>query len=204
MSWSRRHLLLALVPCVACHDSTGAKSGGGRSITVGQATPVNLGAADSSISFTLHVPTDSVYAVEVAPGTGTAYVSVSDSINQLLNAFVVVGSSTAAGERWTQTFAGPASNPWVIRVQSAAPGQVVAVTITVHLVATHPEHIGSPIAFDSTIGGESLDAYDDVDRFTWTGLYRIDVTSSRNGCRDGFGANEPYLGANRIRVDTLP
>lgn len=254
-------LSVAAALCMACHDSTGARIGAGR-ITVGQPVPVNLAPTDSSTSFTLHAPTDSVYSVEIATVTGVAYVSVFDSVHQLQNAFAVVGTSTPDGERWTQTFAGPASNPWIIHVQSATPGQVLNTTITVHLVSTGPEHLGSAIAFDSAISGESLDAYDDVDRFTFsgqtgrhvkilvqgtapadstqqvcmvldtltpnmlatavsfagdtaleasgqvtlprTGLYRIDVTSSRNGCRDGFGANEPYLGAYRIRVDTLP
>ena len=254
-------LSVAAALCLACHDSTGARPTTG-GITVGQPTSVNLAATDSSISFTFHAPTDSVYSVEIATVTGVAYVSVFDSVHQLQNAFAVVGTSTPDGERWTQTFAGPASNPWIIHVQSATPGQVLSTTITLHLVSTGPEHIGSAVALDSTISGESLDAYDDVDRFTFTGqsgkhvqilvqgtapadsgqqvcmvldtltpnmlatvvsfagdtafqassqatlprtgLYRIDVTSSRNGCRDGFGANEPYLGTYRIRVDTLP
>jgi hypothetical protein len=185
-----------------------------------------------------------------------------DSLYQLLKAFTTVGSSTPPGERWTQTFAGPASNPWVIRVESSAPGQAAAATFTVRQVATGPEHVGSAIILDSVLDGESLDAYDDVDRFTFTGTsgqmlqifvqgtapadslqqvcmvldtltpkalaltvstagdtvlegsapvqlprtgtYRIDVTSSRNGCRDGFGANQPYLGAYRMVVKTLP
>jgi hypothetical protein len=256
-----RHLSAAAVVCMACHDSTGSRTGTG-GITVGQPTPVNLAPTESSTSFTLHASTDSVYAVEIATVTGVAYVSVFDSVHQLQNAFAVVGTSTPDGERWTQTFAGPAANPWIIHVQPATPGQVLSTTITVHLVATGPEHIGSAVAFDSTISGESLDAYDDVDRFTFsgqsgrqvqilvqgsapadpgqqvcmvldtltpnmlaaavsfagdtaleassqvtlprTGPYRIDVTSSRNGCRDGFGANAPYRGAYRIRVDTLP
>ena len=261
-----RHLrlLAAFAILAACADSTSPAGAGGSGLKVGQPTAITLDPADSNQTLFFHGITDSVYSVEVEPASGLAFVSVLDSINQLQNGFVVAGTSTPPGERWVQTFAGPASNPWVIRVQSGTPGQGVAATITVHQVNTAPEHIGPAIAFNTVTDGESLDGYDDVDRFTFsgtagqkveifvqgtapadpsqqvcmvldtlvpravalavstagdtilegsgpvqlprTGPYRIDVTSSRNGCRDGFGANEPYLGAYRILVqlDTVP
>ena len=260
MSIFRRVVALAIV--AACAGSTGPGNGSNQGIHVGQAVGVTLAPADSFLDFLFRPATDSVYSVEVVPAAGVVNVLVLDSLYQLLNAFTTAGASTPPGDRWTQTFAGPASNPWLIRVESAAPGQAAAATITVHQVATGPEHVGSAITLDSVLDGESLDTYDDVDRFTFndttgakiqifvqataaadssqqvcmvldtltpkalaltvstagdtvlegsaqvqlprTGKYRIDVTSSRNGCRDGFGANETYLGPYRLLVKTFP
>ncbi|HEU5466419.1 MAG TPA: hypothetical protein VFU75_05980 [Gemmatimonadales bacterium] len=252
----------------ACSDSTGPNNaGGGQSIKVGQTVSVNLTPADSFQDFLFRGSTDSVYVVEVGPTTGSAYVSVLDSIHLFLNSFTTAGTSTDSAHLWTQTFAGPASDPWVIRLRSAAPGQTTALTIKVLQVATGPEHISSTITPDSVTNGESLDGYDDFDRFTFPGTagqlvelfvqgtatgaptqavcfvldtfdthflalsvsgaqdsvleapingrvslpttrtYRVEASSSRNGCRDGFGPDFGYLGPYRMlvyRIDTLP
>lgn len=229
--------------------------------------PVNLTPADSFRDFLFHGSTDSVYAVQVVPATGSAYVSVLDSTHLFLNSFTTAGTSTDSAHLWTQTFAGPASDPWVIRVRSAAPGQTVALTVKVLQVATGPEHISSTVTPDSVTDGESLDAYDDIDRFTFPGTagqlveifvegtttgpptqavcfvldtfdthflsvavsesqdsilegpwngrvslptsrtYRVEASSSRNECRDGFGPDFGYRGPYRMlvyRIDTLP
>ena len=174
------------------------------------------------------------------------------------------------GERWTQTFSGP-------RIQSVGDSRSVGRPGTAENCVGHhhgapgrhrPGAIQSAITLDSVTDGESLDGYDDVDRFhvmrgragdrvgksscrgrpvSWAsrsalssipsspgavvgrqrrrrrqpGGARIGQRSPlrgrartgwmlralRNGCRDGFGNNDPYLGPYRLlvyRIDNPP
>ncbi|HKV70299.1 MAG TPA: PPC domain-containing protein [Gemmatimonadales bacterium] len=140
-----------------------------QTIAVGTAVQVILSSGDSSRVFRFSSAVDSTYTVEVVPGSGTVAVTVLDSMHRTTSGFVLASSSTPAGQRWTQTVAGVASDPWLIQVQSAIAGQSGLVTITVHQVATGPEHVATTILPDCFYGAESLDTYGDIDRYQFTG-----------------------------------
>jgi len=170
--WTAVRLVGSVSIVTACSDFVpppNPEPPGIQTIGVGKAVQVILSSGDSFRVFRFPSAVDSVYSVEVVPGSGTVGVTVLDSIQRITSGFVLVSSSTAAGQRWTQTFTGVASDPWLIQVQSGTAGQSGLVTITVHQVATGPEHVASTILLDSLYGAESLDAYDDLDRFTFTG-----------------------------------
>jgi len=140
-----------------------------QTIGIGKAVQVILSSGDSSRVFRFSSAVDSTYTVEVVPGSGTVTVTVLDSMHRTTSGFVLASSSTPAGQRWTQTFAGVASDPWLIQVQSALAGQSGLATITVHQVTTGPEHVATTILPDSFYAAESLDTYGDIDRYQFTG-----------------------------------
>ena len=172
MSRSSIASLLALIALAGCSDSpTGPSYDPGGAVVPGATVSVHLSSGDAGRSYYFTAEADSVYAVIVTPVSGTSSTVVRDSASQITRAFAYnVDASTTDALRATEDYARPAAETDEIRVTPSPAGSAATLSFEVLRVPTAPEHRSAAIALDSTISGESLDDFTDVDRFTFTGV----------------------------------